>query len=147
MWARVPEGFTNYAITHPLGLHRRRGEEVRIVAEADFEERSLGCLAGVPNGGLAWIMEGDASSVLAAVDRAADAALEQLDGRAPIGALVFDCIARRGVLDAGITEEVERLRGRLGGAPVCGFYTYGEIARVSGSNGFHNQTLVVMVFA
>ena len=59
---------------------------------------------------------------------------------------VFDCIARRGVLDAGITTEVARLRERLGGAPVCGFYTYGEIARTAGVNGFHNQTLVVVAF-
>jgi hypothetical protein len=31
-----------------------------------------------------------------------------------------------------------------GGAPVAGFYTYGEIARTSGITGFHNQTLVVL---
>lgn len=31
-----------------------------------------------------------------------------------------------------------------GGAPVAGFYTYGEIARTSGTSGFHNQTLVVL---
>ena len=31
-----------------------------------------------------------------------------------------------------------------GGAPVAGFYTYGEIAPTSGLSGFHNQTLVVL---
>jgi hypothetical protein len=31
-----------------------------------------------------------------------------------------------------------------GGAPVAGFYTYGEIARTQGVSGFHNQTLVVL---
>jgi hypothetical protein len=30
------------------------------------------------------------------------------------------------------------------GAPVAGFYTYGEIARTRGVTGFHNQTLVVL---
>jgi hypothetical protein len=30
------------------------------------------------------------------------------------------------------------------GAPLAGFYTYGEIARVRGARGFHNQTLVVL---
>ncbi len=29
------------------------------------------------------------------------------------------------------------------GAPVAGFYTYGEIARTRGISAFHNQTLVV----
>jgi hypothetical protein len=31
-----------------------------------------------------------------------------------------------------------------GGAPVAGFYTWGEFARVRGLNGYHNQTLVVL---
>jgi hypothetical protein len=34
-----------------------------------------------------------------------------------------------------------------GGAPVAGFYTYGEIARTRGISGFHNQTLVVLAVA
>jgi hypothetical protein len=29
-------------------------------------------------------------------------------------------------------------------APVAGLYTWGEIARTRGINGFHNQTLVVL---
>ncbi|MDQ3756759.1 MAG: hypothetical protein M3394_02790, partial [Actinomycetota bacterium] len=49
-----PGAFTRFAMTHPLGLSRRSGEEVRFVAEADFEERSLVCIAQVPQGGLAW---------------------------------------------------------------------------------------------
>ena len=32
--------------------------------EADFSDRSLGCVAEVPRGGLTWIMEGDEESVL-----------------------------------------------------------------------------------
>jgi hypothetical protein len=54
-------------------------------------------------------------------------------------------IARRGVLgDHGIRAEVERLAASAAGAPVAGFYTYGEIARTRGMRGFHNQTLVVL---
>jgi hypothetical protein len=59
--------------------------------------------------------------------------------------LAFDCIARRGVLgDDGIVQEIDRVRQMTGGAPVAGFYTYGEIARTRGMSGFHNQTLVVL---
>ena len=46
----------------------------------------------------------------------------------------------------GIEREVERIAGHAGG-PVAGFYTYGEIARTHGVNGFHNQTLVVLALA
>ena len=143
-----PVAFTRFALTHPLGLNRRSGEEVRFVAEAGFEDRSLVCIAQVPQGGQAWFMEGDEDSVLAATDAACAAAVAGLGESSPIGLLAFDCIARRGVLgDAGIDREVERISGFAGGAPVAGFYTYGEIARTHGMSGFHNQTLVVLALA
>jgi hypothetical protein len=145
--ARVgEEGFTRLALTHPLGLSRPNGEEqVRLIAGADFVERSLSCIAEVPQGGLVWIMEGDADSVLSATDAACRDALAALDGHSPLGMLAFDCIARRGVLgDRGVQTEVDRLAANGASAPIAGFYTYGEIARKRGMSGFHNQTLVVL---
>jgi hypothetical protein len=143
-----PAEFTRFAITHPFGLSRRSGEEVRFIGEANFEDRSLGCIAEVPQGGLTWIMEGDADSVLEATDASCNEALLQLQGLPPLGLVAFDCIARRGVLgDEGIRGEVERLGRLAGGAPVSGFYTYGEIARTRSVSGFHNQTLVVLAFS
>ncbi|MGI5239260.1 hypothetical protein [Dactylosporangium sp. CA-139066] len=35
-------------------------------------------------------------------------------------------------------------RDRSGGAPVAGFSTWGEFARLRGITGYHNQTLVVL---
>jgi hypothetical protein len=63
--------------------------------------------------------------------------------------IAFDCIARRAVLgeEGGIQAEVERLAALAAGAPIAGFYTYGEIARTRGLRGFHNQTLVVFSVA
>lgn len=62
--------------------------------------------------------------------------------------LAFDCIARRGVLgERGIKAGIDRIATIAAGAPVAGFYTYGEIARTSGMNGFHHQTLVVLSIA
>jgi hypothetical protein len=146
--ATDPAAFTRFALTHPLGLSRRSGEEVRFVAEADFTDRSLGCVARVPRGGLAWFMEGDETSVLQATDTACDAALAPLGGAPALGLLAFDCIARRGVLgEQGIAAEVARIVKHAGAAPVTGFYTYGEIARTGGTGGFHNQTLVVLALA
>jgi hypothetical protein len=143
---RDPAAFTRFALRHPLGLPRRSGEEhVRFIGGADFEDGSLGLIAEVPQGGLAWFMEGDEESVLAATDAACADALAPLGGEPPLGAFAFDCIARRGILgDAGIEAEIERVARSTGGAPVSGFYTYGEIARTRGQSGFHNQTLVVL---
>jgi hypothetical protein len=138
--------FTRFALTHPLGMSRRSGEEqVRFIGGADFEDGSLSTIAEVPPGALVWSMEGDSESVLAATNAACDDAVAALDGNAPLGMIAFDCIARRGVLgDDGIQTEVRRVVERAAGAPVAGFYTYGEIARTSGVSGFHNQTLVVL---
>jgi hypothetical protein len=140
--------FTRFALTHPLGLDRRSGEEVRFVSGADLETRTLTCIADVPQGALTWIMAGDEGSVLDATDAACAEALDALDPEPPVGMLAFDCIARRGVLgDDGIRREVERVATHARGAQVAGFYTYGEIARVRGTTGFHNQTLVVLALA
>jgi hypothetical protein len=143
------EWITHLALTHPLGLGGRGGEDqVRFVAGADLRDRSLSCIAEVPQGGLVWIMEGDATSVLAATDVACSDSLAALDGRPPLGMLAFDCIARRGVLgEHRVQAEIGRLAALAAGAPVAGFYTYGEIARVRGIRGFHNQTLVVLAIA
>ena len=141
--------FIKFAQTHPLGLDKHSGEDqVRFVGDADFEERSLACIARVPQGGLAWLMEGSDESVLAATDAACSDALAGINGTRPAGLLAFDCIARRGVLgDEGVTAEVNRVAQHSDGAPVAGFYTYGEIARTQGVTGFHNQTLVVMALS
>ena len=140
------DAFTRFALSHPLGMSRRASEEqVRFIAGADFEQRALLTMAQVPQGGVVWLMAGDDDSVLAATDAACADALAPLNGVAPKGLVVFDCIARRGVLgDAGIDREVARVAEHAGGAPVAGFYTYGEIARTRGVSGFHNQTLVVL---
>jgi hypothetical protein len=143
------EAFTRFALTHPLGLSRRSEEtQVRFVGEANFEDRSLGCIAEVPQGAMVWFMEGDHDTVLQATDAACMQALEPLGDRPPIGIVAFDCIARRGVLgEEGIKQEVNRIATHASGAPVAGFYTYGEIARVRGISGFHNQTLVVLALS
>jgi hypothetical protein len=141
-----PAAFTRFALTHPLGMSRRSGEEqVRFIGGADFDAGSLSTIAEVPQGALVWLMEGDEQSVLDATDGACDDAAAALDGRPPLALLAFDCVARKGVLgDGGLGVEIDRVTARAGGAPVAGFYTYGEIARTSGVSGFHNQTLVVL---
>ena len=146
---RDPAEFRAFASTHPLGLASRSEERhVRFINGADFDQGALVCIAEVPQGGLVWMMEGDAASVLQATNGACDDALASLDGHLPLGLLAFDCIARRGVLGSeGIKDEIGRIAEKGGDAPVAGFYTYGEIARTHGISGFHNQTLVVLAVA
>ncbi|HET8756500.1 MAG TPA: FIST N-terminal domain-containing protein [Solirubrobacteraceae bacterium] len=138
--------FAQFSMTHPLGLGQRSTEEgARYVASANFEDGSLNMIAEVPQGGIVRFLEGDVDSVLGATDGACREALEALGGRDPLLLLAFDCAARRLVLgDEGIERETELIAGHACGAPIAGFYSYGEIARTRGAGGFHNETLVVL---
>jgi len=80
-----PEAFAAFAATHPLGIPRRDRIEIRYVAGADLETRSLTCIAGLPQGGMTMFMQGDSESVLGATENACREACDGLTGAAPIG--------------------------------------------------------------
>jgi hypothetical protein len=140
--------FIRFAVTHPLGLSRRSGERLRCVFKADFDSRAISCNAQVPSGAVTSFMECSPESVLASTGEACAEAIRGLAGLDPIGLLAVDCIGRRMVLgEVGAAVEVERMLESARGAPVAGFYSYGEIARVRGGSGFHNQTLVALALS
>ncbi len=144
-----PEDLPALALLHPLGLSRHSGEEqVRFITSADFTRRSLCTTAQVPQGSLIWLMEADTCAVLEATTAACEASVAALGDSVPLGMLVFDCVARRGVLgQEGIEKEIHWLAVAAGGAPIAGFYSYGEIARTRGMRGLHNYTLVILSVA
>ena len=140
--------FSAWATTRPLGIRRRDRIEIRFVTGADFEQRTLITIAEVPQGGVAHLMCGDARSVLDATQQACRMAAEGLGGAEMQGLLLFDCVARRSVLqEEWLHREIACIDAARNGMPVGGFYTYGEIARTQGAGGFHNQTLVALAVA
>ncbi len=143
---RDPLAFTEFALPRPLGVQRRSGIEARnLSTEVDMAGRSIGGGSAIAHGGLTWAMTGDTESILAATDAACQEALAGLHGQEPVGMFTFSCAALRAVLgDDGIRREGERLSKWADGVPFAGFHTYGEIARVRGIDGFHNQSLVVL---
>lgn len=149
----APEVFSNDALwqyttlLHPFGLPRPGGEEVRAVLGADYLDRSLFC-GDVPQGTVIWGMEGDADSVMAGTRTACEQALGSLGDATPLGIVAFDCAARRAILgEEGIRAEMQAIARYAPGVPLGGFYTYGEIARNSGSRGVHNATLALLALA
>jgi hypothetical protein len=141
-----PAEFETFSRVRPIGVRRRNGEEVRNVSSRErFPQGWLVCGGEIPEGGLIWPMVGDDGSVLAAAGDACAEAVSALGGAPPLGLLAFDCESRGEVLGApGMRSEVDRMVRYVGGAPVAGFYTWGEIARTRGINGYHNQTLAVL---
>jgi hypothetical protein len=144
--ATDPDAFTEFALAHPIGLSRSSGpDQARCISAAGLEDRSLICVAEVPQGSLAWPLHESTDSTIAAAEDACEEALAGLDGARPTAVLVFDCIGRRKLLgEDGAREEVSALNRAAAGAPLAGFYTHGEIARTRGIRGFHNKTVVVL---
>jgi hypothetical protein len=137
--------FTEFALTRPLAVARRYEVAVRHVLGADPDARTLACAGGVPRGATVWLAAGDGASTLDAADAACADAIAALGDVPLLALLVFDCAGRRAVLgDAGVVAEQKAMRRQVGTAAIAGFYTYGEVARVKGVSGFHNQTIVAL---
>jgi hypothetical protein len=140
--------YDTYTRPRPIGIRRRNGEEVRHVSRVPGPDGRLRSSGEVPEGGLIWVMEGDRESTLDSAGEACQAAVDDLGGHAPLGLIAFDCISRSRVLgEEGTRQEVERMLKVADGAPLAGFYTWGEIARTRGITGYHNQTLAVLAVA
>jgi hypothetical protein len=138
--------FTRFAMARPLGVQRRRGLEARnLSTEVDIDGRTIGGSGGIDHGSLVWAMTGNEASIASATDAACEEALAGLHGHSPLGLLTLSCAGLRAVLGRDGTErESDRLAKWADGVPFAGFHTYGEIARVRGIDGFHNQTLAVL---
>ncbi len=142
------KAFRTAAFASPLGLSRRTGEDIRVVHDGDLDDGSLLCLADVPQGALAWVMGTDDESMISAGADSCAQAIRNLDGADPLGLLVFDCGARKVMLGAeGIKREIAAMTDMTAGAPLGGFYTYGEFARTRGARGMHHLTVVTLALA
>jgi hypothetical protein len=142
------DAFRDLALQHPLGMSRRTGEDIRVVHAADQERGSLVCLSDVPQGALVWPMVTDAAALIEAASDSCSMAVQGLGGAVPRGVMVFDCGARKLKLGPEqIPVEQAAIRKFAAGAPVSGFYTYGEIGRTQGSRGMHHLTVVTLALA
>jgi methyl-accepting chemotaxis protein len=132
-----------FVFTHELGIVMMNNElKVRAPLSVN-PDGSINCATEVPEGKQVRVVEGDHAAIVAAAKTAAESAVQGLGGQEAAGAIVFDCVARKLVLDQDFRKEVDAFRDVVK-APVAGFNTYGEIARVRGQlSGFHNTTAVV----
>lgn len=110
------------------------------------EDGSLNFACGVPEGAVFRITESVPERQVGAAREAARRAAASLAGPAA-GAVVFDCICRNLILGDSFARAVKGMSDELGGVPLAGFETYGEIALDVGDlSGFHNTTSVVLAF-
>lgn len=107
---------------------------------------SLSFACAIPEGSRIRVTESVPERQIDSAREAARRARAQL-GAEPAGAIVFDCICRNLILGDRFAAAVRGISEELGGAPLAGFETYGEIALDAGDlSGFHNTTTVVLAF-
>ncbi|HEY3451413.1 MAG TPA: FIST N-terminal domain-containing protein [Myxococcales bacterium] len=139
------EGFTAFAMNHPLGIPQADGDHlIRDPISVD-DAGCLRCVAEVPDGSLVRVMESGAEELFAAARGAAEAARAACGG-AVGGAFVFDCVSRFLLLGDAIGQELGAVAAGLGeGVPWMGCLTMGEVGALgSGVPQFHNKTAVVL---
>jgi hypothetical protein len=135
--------FSASTVDEPLGQANSSGRfDVRHILRRTRSD-GLELFGHVNEQSVVQVMTGDWWDLIQAAEQAGTEAAAQTDGE-PRGALVFSCTARAAPLGAHLGEEVGAVARAVGGAPVAGFLTYGEFARVTGSTGFHNATVVVL---
>lgn len=143
-----PAAFFRFAHTRPIGIARRNRTEIRYVYSADYDKRTVTVFAEVPQGAMAYLMQGSCISVLEATAEVCALAEQSLEGHPACGFMVLECVARKSLLDQeGLLDASLRLPTVKEGISVGGFYTYGEIARTDGAGGLHNQTVVALAVA
>lgn len=134
-----------FLLRYEAGLDAGDGLKVRAPLSRD-DAGAIQFACGIPTGSVIRITESTASRQVDSAREAARRARERLGAEAS-GAIVFDCICRNLILGDAFRDAVAAISSELGGAPLAGFETYGEIALSPGEmSGFHNTTTVVLAF-
>ncbi|MBS2038202.1 FIST C-terminal domain-containing protein [bacterium] len=154
------EAYQNYAATRGINL---TSDDTRFLMENELgvmvlnqvhrarapvgvgPEGEIKLVAQVPTGGSVCILHGEPDAMTEACRQAAEAAKEGLGGAKAAAVIVFDCVCRGAILGDAFDQEITALRTVFPETPICGFLTYGEIARTGGRlDGWHNTTCVVV---
>lgn len=113
----------------------------------DLATGGIAFFADIPLHAKVQLVRSTRDDILHSVQTSAQQALEAYPGKQPSAALFFSCANRRQVLGTRAKEEHQiAIRLLNASLPVCGFYTYGEIAplRQDSESRFHNETFVTL---
>jgi methyl-accepting chemotaxis protein len=135
-----------YLLRYEAGLAAGAADyKIRAPLSRD-EAGAISFACGLPEGAVIRITESVPERQIESAREAARRARAQIGGKVA-GAIVFDCICRNLILGDDFHRAVRGMSDELGGVPLAGFETYGEIALdVGDMSGFHNTTSVVLAF-
>lgn len=128
----------------PVGCPSARGRyDVRQLHAFIPEGGGLNLNIGIAEQTILQVMSSDDEGLLEGARRAAQEAVEALSGP-PRLLLVFSCGSRVPLLGERLGDEVAAIGSGLDGVAICGFFTFGEFARTTGSSGVHNSSVAIL---
>jgi hypothetical protein len=134
----------------PLSLIGADGRRlVRTILAIDDAAGSLTFAGDIPEGAQVQLMKANFDRLIDGASQASDEAHRAVERKRPAVALLVSCVGRRLVLKQRIEEELDAVQEIVGaGVPLCGFYSYGEVAPFGGMLRceLHNQTMTVTTF-
>lgn len=119
---------------------------IRTILGVDESAGSLILAGDVRAGGQLRLMHASNERLVDGAESAARQAVDRWTEAKPELALLVSCVGRKLIMGDAIDDEVEAVAQVLGGEiPLCGFYSYGEIAPLGGQGEclLHNQTMTV----
>lgn len=139
------------AIYYPLYVQPLEQKEpyVRTVLSINEEQKAMVLAGNAPQGAQVQLMMTSVDSVIDGANLAARLSIEDRNKK-PDLALLISCVGRRMLMDQRTEEELEEVSEILGtDVPMCGFYSYGEIAPLSKGNAseLHNQTMTITLIS
>ena len=111
------------------------------------DEGSMLFLSEMREGAKVRISEASRDMLIGGARGSVLGALKAYPGEKPDAALLFSCVSRKRLLGTRAKEELEIVKSVVSDSlPICGFYTYGEIApaRADGRVLFHNNSFVTV---
>jgi hypothetical protein len=131
-------------LNSPVGCPNGRGRyDVRQLHAYLPDGGGINFNAAISEQTILQVMSGDRDGLIGGARSACEEAIAMLDRPASL-ALAFSCGSRTPLLGDRCVDEVAAMTSALEGAPLNGFYTYGEFARTTGSSGFHNSSVAVL---
>ncbi len=128
----------------PVGCPSSRGRyDVRQLHAFLPEGGGINLNIGIAEQSILQVMSSDDEGLIDGARRAAQEAVSALEDP-PRLLLVFSCGSRVPLLGDRVGDEIAAICSGLDGVSVCGFFTYGEFARTTGSSGVHNSSVSIL---
>ncbi len=121
---------------------------IRSAVSLNSSDGSLVFLSEMRAGAKIRISEASRDMLIEGTRKSVLRAFESYPGEKPTAALLFSCACRKRLLGTRTKEELEIVKSVVSDSlPICGFYTYGEIApaRVGGRALFNNDSFVTVL--